>query len=714
MRLNPFLSVGRTHKDKNKENFGHTATHIKHGPTEKKQPSSKKEAVSSIVQELPRDMIAQIPRTASLTSTPSSSTKNDLAASITTSLPPNHQAIEEFLDIDIKRITPSISEVLPYGDGSNKIFGYENFGNTCYCNSILQCLFFLDDFRIDILKHPRKESIDGRKLKYSGNTPRIFTLESFENMSSNNNSSGTNNPSKPTQDNENHTTTVTNPNSVSSNLISSTTANTNSNKPNDPLQRRNSFMSSFSKSNSDRTLSNNNSSANSNSNISSSSNKSHIEPTHTVIMTADSITEKLHNGCEQIIIGRKTAPSLLNYKSAFEFDDPYNSEQRKKVALITGPVLNIDHTIKQTKKPNLYLCLRDIFECVVENENLTGVISPYQFVRTLKKENILFSTMMQQDAHEFLNFLLNELNDFLQLSNEKNFILDQFQGTLTNQIKCLTCDTLTSNNEPFLDFPIEVKNDDEDLNIQDILNKYHQREILNGTNKFYCNQCHGLQEAERIVGLKKLPHTLALHLKRFKYLEEKNANTKLFNKIEYPLILSVSSTFNDSIHKKYELISIVVHLGGGPHHGHYVSICKSDKFGWLLFDDETVESINEETVLKFVGDPEDQTTAYVLFYREIDCDNDKDCDTDSIPLPKSRSEYEANIECLVKYDDKIKLNEMKRAEKQKIEEEARIESIQEEGEMELGKTRKNNSHHKMSSQNNKNNRKSKLLGFVKV
>ena len=153
------------------------------------------------------------------------------------------------------------------------------------------------------------------------------------------------------------------------------------------------------------------------------------------------------------------------------------------------------------------------------------------------------------------------------------------------------------------------------------------------------DRCCGLQEAERTVGLKSLPKTLAIHLKRFKYSEARNCNAKLFNRIHYPLDLRVCSSFDSAVCKDYELNGIVIHMGGGPHHGHYVAICKNDLFGWLLFDDETVESINEETVLKFIGDANELTTAYVLIYKESSVSS-----IDS-------SSFEKNIEQLLKEDE---------------------------------------------------------------
>ncbi len=41
----------------------------------------------------------------------------------------------------------------------------------------------------------------------------------------------------------------------------------------------------------------------------------------------------------------------------------------------------------------------------------------------------------------------------------------------------------------------------------------------------------------------------------------------------------------------YDLISVVIHLGGQPSRGHYISIVKSHDH-WLLFDDDVVEVRN--------------------------------------------------------------------------------------------------------------------------
>lgn len=43
----------------------------------------------------------------------------------------------------------------------------------------------------------------------------------------------------------------------------------------------------------------------------------------------------------------------------------------------------------------------------------------------------------------------------------------------------------------------------------------------------------------------------------------------------------------------HRLFAVVVHIGRGPNHGHYVAVVKSGG-RWLLFDDEIVELVNEQ------------------------------------------------------------------------------------------------------------------------
>ncbi len=105
--------------------------------------------------------------------------------------------------------------------------------------------------------------------------------------------------------------------------------------------------------------------------------------------------------------------------------------------------------------------------------------------------------------------------------------------------------------------------------------------------------------------VKKLPQILALHLKRFKYVEQLNRYTKLSYRVLFPLelrlfnvvrsllnLLSLDSLMqsDDAVNgdRLYDLVAVVVHCGSTPNRGHYITVVKSHGF-WLLFDDDIVD-----------------------------------------------------------------------------------------------------------------------------
>jgi ubiquitin carboxyl-terminal hydrolase 9/13 len=100
-------------------------------------------------------------------------------------------------------------------------------------------------------------------------------------------------------------------------------------------------------------------------------------------------------------------------------------------------------------------------------------------------------------------------------------------------------------------------------------------------NKFFCDSCCGLQEAEKRcvlsfvayllahvtmshrMKIKKLPNILALHLKRFKYQEDLKKYIKLTYRVAFPLELRLFNTVDDvdDPDRLYELFGIVIHIG---------------------------------------------------------------------------------------------------------------------------------------------------------
>ena len=314
--------------------------------------------------------------------------------------------------------------------------------------------------------------------------------------------------------------------------------------------------------------------------------------------------------------------------------------------------LNQSNSTSYGMPESLFTALKDIFEVISANSSRIGVISPTKFLEVLRRENEMFRSLMHQDAHEFLNLLLNEVignvevhtknleegketdgsakfthlnNGFVnamskvsydpQIASGKSVVHDLFEGTLTSETKCLTCENVSQRDEPFLDLSVDLEHH---FSVTSCLRKFSEEEMLCERNKFHCDRCGGLQEAEKRMKIKRLPRILALHLKRFKYMEDSQRLQKLFHRIVYPYHLRLFNTTDDveDPDRLYELYAVVVHIGGGPYHGHYVSIIKTQDRGWLLFDDEMVEPVDKIFVRNFFGDRPGLACAYVLFYQE--------------------------------------------------------------------------------------------------
>ncbi|XP_027112847.1 ubiquitin carboxyl-terminal hydrolase 3-like [Coffea eugenioides] len=295
---------------------------------------------------------------------------------------------------------------------------------------------------------------------------------------------------------------------------------------------------------------------------------------------------------------------------------------------------------------NLLTCLAELFSQISSQKKKTGVIAPKRFVQRVRKQNELFRGYMHQDAHEFLNFLLNELVDILEkesqaakcppsqerIANGQNnaqsngvkeplvtWVHKNFQGILTNETRCLRCETVTARDETFFDLSLDIE---QNSSITSCLKNFSSTETLNAEDKFFCDKCSSLQEAQKRMKIKKPPQILVIHLKRFKYMEQLGRYKKLSYRVVFPLELKLSNTVENA-DSEYSLFAVVVHVGSGPNHGHYVSLVKSHNH-WLFFDDENVEMIDESAVQTFFGSAQEYSSntdhGYILFYECLSSD----------------------------------------------------------------------------------------------
>ncbi|CAH0778454.1 unnamed protein product [Bemisia tabaci] len=296
-------------------------------------------------------------------------------------------------------------------------------------------------------------------------------------------------------------------------------------------------------------------------------------------------------------------------------------------------VLEYKSKNKRTKE-TLLSCLADLFHSIATQKKKVGTIAPKKFIARLRKEKEEFDNYLQQDAHEFLNFLINHINEVILSERPQNnskskmndssssqqeptWVHEIFQGVLTSETKCLNCETKSSKDEDFFDLQVDI---DQNTSITHCLKCFSNTETLCSDNKFKCDNCCSYQEAQKRMRVKKQPMILALHLKRFKYMEQYNRHIKVSHRVVFPLELRLFNCSDDAVNpdRMYNLVAVVIHCGSGPNRGHYISIVKSHDF-WLLFDDEVVDKIDQSAIEDFYGLTSDiqksSETGYILFYQ---------------------------------------------------------------------------------------------------
>lgn len=590
------------------------------------------------------------------------------------------------------RINQSVSytDTLPFGDGSNKIFGMENFGNTCYCNSILQCLYYSDKFRTQLIKHNMTKH--DPKLVLTGVKPHNFTMKyeqlvakrvkeggKISDSPNNANDATTNGSAASNSGSTSNGNGLERPKSARKGSLfgikfNSLNGSSNSTTAaiNDEIANYNQLKKSvlsdakncealsteqriLIKKNPDfqnleimvtrPTVATSSSAIRNNYSQSSSTLLNNDQPTTTTTTSPPSPVKKddtvgpiTSQSC--LVVVGIPRPELFLATPINPFNPSPSIDQRKRSALINGPIINLDHSLQlpsqQTDESALLYALKDVFESMVENKSQIGVVSPIHFITKLKEKNFLFrQNNMHHDAHEFCNYLINETIECLnlELGPENNWCTNLFQGLITNETKCLSCETISSREETFLDLSIDIPPGDSSYSLTYSLNNFSKLETLTRQNKFYCNTCSSLQEATKTIKLKKLPEVLVINFKRFKYDETADRMVKLFDSISYPFKLRLFNTTDSKSDDEspqadendnftlFELYALVVHIGGGPMHGHYISLCKCKAGLWLLFDDETVEIVDDAYVMRFFGNGPGLASAYILFYQKCDTVN---------------------------------------------------------------------------------------------
>ncbi|XP_019359690.1 PREDICTED: inactive ubiquitin carboxyl-terminal hydrolase 50 [Gavialis gangeticus] len=252
-------------------------------------------------------------------------------------------------------------------------------------------------------------------------------------------------------------------------------------------------------------------------------------------------------------------------------------------------------------------------------------VSPEVFCSVIGDRHPAFTKKTQQDAQEFLIYVLSELHETLKklnkrssqgnvsiarenrgISPETSIITQLFEGQLSYEITCLECQNTTVKNEVFTVLSLPIPSETA-CSLQDCLDCFFQQDILTWNNQIQCSWCGTKQDTAVKTCLAKAPKIVILHLKRFDC--QGSYKRKLGTDIHYPLNnLDLSPYVYPLFRKnpKYSLCAVVNHFGYLDG-GHYTAFCKHTVTqNWYSFDDSQVTEIPHSSV--------QSAAAYLLFY----------------------------------------------------------------------------------------------------
>ncbi|CAD8183529.1 unnamed protein product [Paramecium pentaurelia] len=305
-----------------------------------------------------------------------------------------------------------------------------------------------------------------------------------------------------------------------------------------------------------------------------------------------------------------------------------------KAPLIFDNISSIDSTTLQRKLTDHTLHqLQLVF--IQLQESVKQYINPHQLIKTLKGfDGEVINVLIQQDCNEFFNLITDKLEQDQKFTNQSNLIPQILGGTLINEIKSLEpdYDFRRENEEPFLTVSVDIKHK---KCLEEALDLFVKGDVLDGENKYLCEEVQRKIDVQKRQYFKKLPNTFIFHLKRFEFDYNTMLRIKINDYFEFPQEINMFKWTRDHIVENMEiqdqsdyiyiLKGVLVHVGGAEG-GHYYSFIR-DVDKWYEFNDKVICPFKIENLKTecFGGGNNNLSewgmsnskNAYILFYEKV-------------------------------------------------------------------------------------------------
>ncbi|XP_046404001.1 ubiquitin carboxyl-terminal hydrolase 36-like isoform X3 [Ischnura elegans] len=290
---------------------------------------------------------------------------------------------------------------------------------------------------------------------------------------------------------------------------------------------------------------------------------------------------------------------------------------------------------------------------IVRNKS-GGIMKPYLIYNRLKSICKHMSYGRQEDAHEFLRYLLEKMElSYLErfkgrqlenASKETTPVHRIFGGYLRSEISCLFCKGTSTTFQHFQDLMLDIRRSS---SLDDALQLFFSRENLEGDDggvgeggdAYKCGKCHIKGRCVKRSSIQIAPKVLCIQLKRFTAV-----GGKLVKHLSYPEKLDMSpyldyrhtgqlnSSYPAQRPLMYHLTSIVSHSGASMNSGHYTATAKTPNGAFYEFDDTYVHQVSLHGSL--------EANAYILMYEMIP--SREETSTNCSPLKSPSSVYNSN------------------------------------------------------------------------
>ncbi|VDK39516.1 unnamed protein product [Taenia asiatica] len=344
------------------------------------------------------------------------------------------------------------------------------------------------------------------------------------------------------------------------------------------------------------------------------------------------------------------------------------SNTRKLLRVCLADLYQSALNVNSSMKGNLFTAYADLMRQMwTPSSSTITYVSPQRFRSQVQKFAPRFMGYAQQDAQEFLRYLVQGLHEDVnrvtkrppsevpdydkedrmpdskkaalywqrykriddsiiagEHRHERNFypellislstfillVVDLFLGQLMSTLECMSCGHKSTTFDPFWDLSLPIPRGSE-VDIHNCFHLFTSSEILDGAEQPTCSGCKRRQPCRKSFSIQRFPTILVIHFKRF---SGERSRSKLTTFIDYPIehldLNRYASHCSPETNASYRLYAVSNH-SGSVFGGHYTASCLHPNLGtWFEFNDTRVRPIRGTEAVS----PE----AYVLFYERID------------------------------------------------------------------------------------------------